>query len=29
MEENEGVDQISSNNFADFSVKEGYVAFIL
>ena len=29
MEENEGVDQISSNNLAEFSVKEGYVAFIL
>ncbi len=29
MEENESVDHISSNNFADFSVNEGYVAFKL
>ncbi len=29
MEENEGVDHISSNYFADFSVNEGYFAFIL
>ena len=29
MEENESQEHISSNNFADFAMKEGYVDFML